>query len=131
MRPVSSLRHHLHDLAERFASDVLAAIRGASIEDLVAETGGAKGTPGPARGMRPGARTDGGRLARRTAEDIDSTLGLVVAALRATPEGMRSEEIRDFLKIDKRALPRVLARGLQTKKLRSKGQRRGTTYFAA
>jgi hypothetical protein len=71
----------------------------------------------------------GSRLARRTPEDIAKTLGLVVAAVKAKP--MRAEEIGKFLKLDKRALPRVLKQGLATKKLRSKGQKRATTYSAA
>jgi len=33
--------------------------------------------------------------------------------------------------LDKRALPRVLTTGLKSKQLRSKGQKRATTYFAA
>ena len=44
---------------------------------------------------------------------------------------MRAEQIRQVLKLDKRELPRVLAEGLKTKKLKSKGQKRATTYSVA
>jgi len=42
---------------------------------------------------------------------------------------MRSEEIRKALKLDVREVPRVLKEGVAKKKLRSKGQKRATTYF--
>jgi hypothetical protein len=138
---MSSLRTRLHDLASSFADDVLAAIRTASLDELVANSQGAGngrrarvagdgGQPDPLHA--PKAKTNGSRLARRSAEDIAKTLGLVVAAVKATKgKGMRAEELRDFLKLDKRELPRVIEEGLKAKKLKSKGQKRGTTYFAA
>jgi hypothetical protein len=142
---MSTLRSILQELADRFASDVLAAVRSASLQELLAEAGGeatrrstTKAAPSvpraPSAPRAAGGRSIrivGGKLARRSQADIDSTLGLVVAALKATPEGMRSEEIRDFLKLDKRELPRVLGAGLAKKALKSKGRKRATTYFAA
>jgi hypothetical protein len=137
---MSNLRSELSTLASNFADAVLAAIRGASLEDLLAETGGAPGranttkrTSAAARasGSPHKARIVGGRLARRAPGDIENTLGMVVAMLKATPvEGARSEEIRSFLKLDKRELPRVLKMGLEKKVLKSKGQKRATRYFA-
>jgi hypothetical protein len=134
---MSSLRDALHDLAQRFASEVLAAIRSASIEDLHAAGGGT--TAGNPRRSRPTATTpprardnaEAGRLGRRSPADIDRTLGLVVNALKATRgKGLRSEQIQRALELDKRELPRVLRTGIATKKLRSKGQKRATVYFA-
>ncbi len=121
---MSSLRSTLDDLATRFCDDVLAAIRRASLDEIVEGRGGAARRSSP----RPGAPRPG----RRSPEDVDQTLGLVVAMLKATPdEGMRSEEIQDFLKLDKRLVPRVLKRGLDERVLRTRGQKRATTYFAA
>jgi hypothetical protein len=134
-----NLRSTLDSLAHSFASSVLDAIRSASIADLHAETGGGPGRPrGTSTKTTSKASRDtlpfkpvkhGSRLARRTPEDIAKTLGLVVAAVKAKP--MRAEEIGKFLKLDKRELPRVLKQGLAAKKLRSKGQKRATTYSAA
>ena len=45
-------------------------------------------------------------------------------------KGLRAEEIRAALKLDRRELPRVLHEGLAKKKLRSRGAKRATTYFA-
>jgi hypothetical protein len=142
MLSMSTLRTALQDLAARFAVDVLAAIRGASLQELLAETGGApRPTAGRPRGRakatppvaaRPAApvpaRARGGRLARRSPADIEKALGLIVAALKAGP--MRSEQIQRALGLDKRELPRVLKHGLATKKLKAKGQKRATMYSA-
>jgi hypothetical protein len=53
-----------------------------------------------------------------------------VTLLKSKKAGMRSEEIRRALQLDKRELPRVLKEGLAKKALKSKGQKRATTYAA-
>lgn len=134
-----SLRTTLDALAKSFASDVLAAIRGASLAEL---TGGGGSSPRPRAARdgedrvtrtRPGrtkpARS--GRLARRSPEDIARSLASIVALVKKNKGGLRSEQIRAALKLDKRELPRVLAEGLKKRALKSKGQKRATTYFAA
>jgi len=128
----TSLRSQLNALATTFADGVLAAVRAASLDDLLAESGGRRrggegggGQPDPLRKAR-------GRLARRTQAQIDAMLGKVVAAVKATPgKGLRAEEIRKALGLDVREVPRVLKEGLRTKKLKAKGQKRATTYRAA
>jgi hypothetical protein len=128
------LRSTLDQLAQSFANGVLAAVRGASLEDLLAESGGPRRGPGRPRGTATaGPRKKAhGRLARRSPEDIAKTLDNVVSAVRATRgKGLRAEEIRKQLGLDVREVPRVLRAGLSAKKLHSKGQKRATTYFAA
>jgi hypothetical protein len=44
---------------------------------------------------------------------------------------MRAEEIRKMLGLDVREMPRILKEGFAKKALKSKGQKRATTYFAA
>ena len=139
------LRSEISALAASFADAVLAAIRGASLEELLAENGGAprrgpgrprgramKATPTAPRPSAPRAKAAGGRLARRSPADIEKALGLVVSTLKATKgKGLRSEEIQKSLNLDKRELPRVLKTGLAKKVLRSKGQKRARQYFAS
>jgi hypothetical protein len=148
-----NLRSSLDDLASNFAAAVLAAIRGASLRDLL----DAQELPrngGRRRGVRvradalnaylhlKGQKTgdingsvastpSSRRLARRSPADIARTLDAVVILVRKTKMGMRSEEIRKALRLDVREVPRVLKEGLAKKKLRSKGQKRATTYTAA
>jgi hypothetical protein len=143
--PNTSLRSTLDSLASNFASAVLAAIRGASLDELVAGSGGAprrgpgrprgsstKTTATAARASAPSTKTTkGGRLQRRSPADIARALDAVVILVRKSKAGLRSEEIRKALKLDVREVPRVLKEGLAKKKLKSKGEKRATTYFAA
>jgi hypothetical protein len=127
----NSLRSTLDSLAQNFANGVLAAIRGASLQELVAEGGAPRRGPGRPRAGSTKARTiKGGRLARRSADDIAKVVAQVVALVKKSKAGMRSEEIRKALRLDVREVPRVLHEGLKTKKLKSKGQKRATTYSA-
>jgi hypothetical protein len=140
--PTQSLRATLDSLAQSFAAAVLDAIRGASLDELVGETKFARRGPGRPRGsgakatpaattspVETRARISGGRLQRRSLDDIEKTLGLVLAAVKTN--GMRAEELQKFLSLDKRELPRVLALGLSKKVLKKKGQKRATVYSAA
>jgi len=135
--PSNSLRSTLDSLANSFAGAVLDAIKGASIQELLAESGGAT-RRGPGRpkaaasaSARPAPRAKStGRLARRSPEEIAKTLDRIHALLKGKKSGMRSEEIRKALKLDVREVPRVLKEGLAKKKLKSRGQKRATTYTA-
>jgi hypothetical protein len=128
----TSLHSHLSDLAHSFAESVLAAVRAASLDELVAEGGGRRPAAGGGGEIpTPLRKAKGGRLARRTSEEIAQTLDRVVGAVKASKDkGLRAEEIRKALSLDVREVPRVLKEGLRTKKLKAKGQKRATTYFA-
>lgn len=122
---MSDLRSQLESLASSFAEGVLAAIRSASLDDLQAEAGGKRA------GGSVGSGRKSGRLARRSLEDIARTLDRVVAAVKASKgKGLRAEEIRGRLGLDVREVPRVLKEGLKTRKLRTKGRKRATTYYS-
>jgi hypothetical protein len=134
---MSTLRDRLTDLAQSFADEVIAALRGASLDDLLSR-GGAR--PFAARAIehardqqarpRPVTKKPG-RLQRRSPEEIARAVDLVAKLVRSRPKGMRAEEIRKTLGLDVREMPRVLKDGLAKKKLRAKGRKRATTYFAA
>jgi hypothetical protein len=135
---MSTLKSQLDSLASSFASEVVRAIQGASLDEILGEVSGAKRGPGRPRQSRvtesapaqaPKTRKSG-RLARRSPEDIKASLDKVRGLLKGAKSGLRSEEIRKALKLDKREIPRVLKEGLASKKLTSKGQKRATTYFA-
>ncbi|HVO26267.1 MAG TPA: hypothetical protein VMW56_21850 [Candidatus Margulisiibacteriota bacterium] len=124
---MTSLRTQLDELASQFANGVLAAIRSASLDDLLAESGSRRG---PRAGGSVSSGRKAGRLQRRSVEEIAKTLERVVGVVKASKgNGLRAEEIRRALSLDVREVPRVLKEGLKTKKLRTKGQKRATTYF--
>jgi hypothetical protein len=131
----------LHDLASTFAEQVLGAIRGASLQELVSRGGegavgngrrtrvadGGSGQPDPL--STPLTRKKNGRLPRRSAEEIAKTLDKIVLLVKTQKNGLRAEEIRSKLGMEAKEMPRILKEGIAKKKLTSKGQKRATTYF--
>lgn len=139
----NSLRSNIQAAAAVFTSSVLDAIRGASLEELLAESSARGGRRGPGRppraaaaaaaggAPRPARTTRSGRLKRRSAEDIAEALESVVALVKKHKAGLRAEQIREELRMQSKEMPRVLKEGLAKKKLKAKGQKRATTYTAA
>lgn len=150
---MSALKSSLQSLAASFAEDVVRAIQGASLQELLGEVAPGTGRTAPrvpasarasahasngsggagvgaARTARSPALTRRGRLKRRSAEDIAATLGSIVSLLKQNSSGLRAEQIRKQLSMQAKELPRPLAEGLQAKALRKKGQKRATVYFA-
>lgn len=130
-----TLRAALEDLAAHFAEEVLAAIRATSLEDLLGQSA-AERTIGPMARGDTGARdsqtTSSGRRRRRSQEQIAQQLDQVVALVKKNHKnGLRAEQIRVRLGMEAKELPRILKEGLAGRKLRAKGQKRATTYFAA
>lgn len=130
---MSSLKRNLESLAASFATDVVRAIQGASLEELRSEVvGGSRrsalsaATSVPAKAVRRGRS---GRLPRRSPDDIAKALDGVVALVRKHKGGLRAEQIRQQLGMLPKEMPRVLQEGLSKRVLKSKGQKRATTYF--
>lgn len=136
---MAALRSALDRLASEFVASVLAAVRGASLEELGAGSeGGIRRGPGrppkaaatngevkPARVARSSRR-----LPRRSAEEIAAALDQVVALVKKHKGGLRAEQIRSTLRMQAKEMPRVLKDELAKKKLKAKGQKRATTYTA-
>jgi hypothetical protein len=137
----NTLRSNIQAAAAVFTSSVLEAIRGASLEELLAESGGGGGKRGPGRppralagvtgGGRRGRAARTGRLKRRSPEDIAAALDRVVALVKKSKAGLRAEQIREQLRMQSKEMPRILKEGLSKKKLKAKGQKRATTYTAS
>ena len=137
-----SLNSQLETLAHSFVNDVIAAIRGSSLQELLvpgvgkpaartsrlATAGGDGGMPDPI--SVPVKKGKAGRLKRRSAEEITALLGKIVLLVKTHKDGMRAEEIRAKLGLESKEMPRILKEGLAKKKLSTKGQKRATTYFA-
>lgn len=123
---MSNLKSAIAGLAEDFAAAVLAAIRSASLEDIVGQAGNARGRGGA--GLRMGG-SDGRRI-RRTAADIASAVDAIETLLLKNPSGLRAEQIRKELGLEAKELPRPLAEGVAQKRFSKEGQKRATTYFA-
>lgn len=50
--------------------------------------------------------------------------------MKNNKEGLRAEQIRATLGMEPKEMPRILKEGISTKKLKTKGQKRATTYIA-
>jgi len=150
---MSNLRNAISQLANQFATGVLEAIRGASLEDILLETKGgggaarrgpaprvahvkahvtkeagpivAKAAPAPA--AKPRKR---GRLERRSAGDIAQVVARIVALLGQHSKGLRAEQIRAKLGLESKELPRPITQALEERKISKAGEKRATTYFA-
>jgi hypothetical protein len=143
MLTMTNLRSTIEALASQFASNLLGALRGASIDEIysVAARGGAAA---PARRGRPpraaGAaatpapvarRGKNGRLGRRSQGDIAKMVESIVDLLQKNGSGLRAEQIRSALGCDAKELPRPLADALSSGRVTKTGQKRATTYFAS
>jgi hypothetical protein len=126
---MSKLRAAISDLANRFAVDLVETLRTMSLDELVAEVGGPR-RAGAAAVLGTGRRGKNGRLARRSAADLEKVTNGIVSLLHAHPNGLRAEEIRAALRLDAKELPKPLADALAAKRISKKGQKRATTYFA-
>ncbi len=138
---MSNLRATINALASEFADGVLRALQHASLSDLTALGAGAAPArrPGrPAASEAAKASKRGGRLptaragARRNAKDFETLAAAIVSVVgESGGKGLRSEQIQKALGLAKKDVVRPIQIALENKQLRKKGQRRGTTYFAA
>jgi hypothetical protein len=131
---MANLKSTIESLASQFAQNLIRALRGVSIEELVAlSSGGARGAAGPAaaRGAAQLGRRrgKGGRLPRRSVEEIGRMVDSIADLLAKSPDGLRAEQIRDALGVDAKELPRPLADGVKSGRFKKTGQKRATTYF--
>jgi hypothetical protein len=83
--------------------------------------------------MRPGRKPRmmakrGGKRVRRSPEDLAKLQASLLAAVKSK-QGQRLEEIGKAMKTDTAVLKRPMALLLAAKKLKTKGQKRGTKYF--
>jgi hypothetical protein len=124
------------EMAQGLAEGVLSAVRSGSVDELLNGHGSGSGARASSRGSATHASkktfstSSGGRLGRRSLEDIDAMAGRIVQTVRlAGKEGMRAEVIREKLGIERKELPRPLVQALEAGWLKTTGQKRATTYF--
>jgi hypothetical protein len=128
-----NLRATLEALANDFAANVVQAMRGATLEELLvlANQKSALSTLRASSKGEPRARPRGGRLGRRTAEALAELGDEIASILAKHPDGLRAEQLRTALGVEAKELPRPLADALREGKITKTGQKRATTYFAA
>lgn len=127
---MSNLRATIAALASQFADGVLRAVQGAPLSELssLQKAAPAAARRAPAPGRLPKARPG----ARRNAQDFEKLAAAIVSVVaEAGTKGLRSEQIQKTLGLAKKDVVRPIQLALDTRQLKKRGQRRGTTYFAA
>ncbi len=133
---MNRLREAILKLAEAFADGVLDAVHAATVEEILSGERIARKPPlpPPPRTIpRPSRATATKRRGQRAALGAGSgTNDAVVAALLGVlakePNGVRSEELRAKLGVDRKAMTTAVAYTLSTQQVRKTGSRRSTTY---
>jgi hypothetical protein len=131
---MSTLHARLQEIAQEFVASVLGMLKSLPLDKLLVEAGVDKRRPAAGAPSRPAAAVPArirspGRLPRRSPEEIGQTLEQVVGLIKKNPEGMRAEQIRRALGLQAKEMPRILKEGLGKRQLRTRGQKRATTYF--
>ena len=143
--PTNHLDHAIRTRIDSFLAELSSLVRKSAMEavhEVLGEgasrpwgPGGPKGSgrrsPGRPRkaGRRPGRPSRAGKRIRRSAADLEKIAARVLAHVRSNA-GHRLEQIGKALKTETAILKRPIANLLAARKLRTKGQKRGTMYFA-
>lgn len=137
---MTTLHATINALASKLAHELLASLRNASLDQIIAETAAghvARRGPGRPPKTQPtkvhAATTTvkrGRKRIRRSAEDIAKTADKVVSALKSHKSGLRSEQLQKILHLAKKDITGPIALALKSKKITKRGERRATTYFA-
>jgi len=126
-----NLQDTIRQLANDFAAGVVAAIRAASLQDLQDDAPSRRASAKPRRVPRPSTQTHAvkGR-APKPALGADELLDTMVETAKKFAAGLRSEEFRQVLKLDDKALFRKVANeAVAAKLLKKTGEKRATTYY--
>lgn len=122
-------------LVEDFASQLELIIRRTALEQVAAALGEAVGGSRSAGAGRGPGRPKGAVAIRkakkggkRTAESLEAMSAKLLAHVKANP-GQRGEQIAAALKTDVGTMRLPMQKLLAAKKVKTKGQRRGTSYF--
>jgi len=131
----------IRTLVENFANDISQVMRRTALEEVHAKLSRAIGEVAPKRrgpgrpratGSNGVVRTKGtgkrGRPGKFTPEQIAKHGTSILALLKKTP-GARSEQLSSAMRMDAATLRLPLKALLAAKKIKVKGQKRGTQYF--
>ncbi len=126
---MTNLDNEIRNRVEAFVSEISGLIRQAAVDAAVSALTGQRG--GAKRGPKPGAAAKkSGRRIRRTEAQIQQTMSKVLSYVDSHA-GSRSEAIRSALNLSAPQMADSLKRLMSEKSIKSKGQRRGTTYTKA
>lgn len=125
----------LQTLVGSFTSNLTLLVRRAALEQVHAALSDALGTGtpvaqkrGPGRPVGSTAKSTGG--GRRTNEQMEALGESLFAHISKNP-GQRGEQVAAALKTDVKTMRPAMLKLIEAKKIKTKGQRRGMTYYGA
>ena len=129
---MSTTTPDIRTLVENFTNELTQVMRRAALEEVHAKLSLAIGEvqpkrrgPGRPRGTRTGKR---GRPGKFTPEQLEKHGASILALIKKSP-GARSEQLSAAMKMDAATLRIPMKALIAAKKIKVKGQKRGTTYF--
>jgi hypothetical protein len=132
----NNAQSEIRSLIETFATNLEALSRRAALEQVLASLGGAISAPakrGPGRPKGSGAkqtRIKKSKGGRRSAAESAGQGEALLAHVTNNP-GQRGEQIAKALGTDVGTMRLPMKKLIAAKKVKTRGQRRGMTYFAA
>jgi hypothetical protein len=127
----STLDQDIQSRIQTFLAELSALVKKSALESVQAALAdGRNGAPrrGPGRPRKSGGSARAGKREKRSTEQVEAMAARVLAQVRSK-QGQRLEEIGKAMKLPTKGLKLPIAKLLAAKKLRTKGQKRGTQYF--
>jgi hypothetical protein len=127
----STLDQDIQSRIQLFLAELKALVKKSALESVQAALADGRGEfarRGPGRPRKAGRPAGPGKRAKRSSEQVDAMAARVLAQVRSK-QGQRLEEIGRAMKLPTKGLKLPIAKLLAAKKLKTKGQKRGTQYF--
>ena len=144
----TQLDRQIQDRIQAFLTELRGLVRQSALEAVQVSLGGGVAAPArrgrgrprktaaaapiaaaaPAGAAPAGKRGRKGKRAKRTSADVDATAAALLAYVAAN-EGQSIEQIGKGMGVATKELKLPVIKLMEAKKLKTKGQRRGTKYF--
>ena len=125
----------INELASQISHDLVRALRGASLDDIIAETSRSHVRHQTRSPQAAGTRPKNGKRTRRSADQLQQLANHIIALVLKHPKGIKAEELKRAMgvapgNVGAKVFTKPLAVALASKKISKRGKRRATVYTA-